>query len=191
MKNQVWRQIKTVILLSVLMVSCSIEEIITKQIREMQSSPVRVHSEEMVYLCEDGITSTLSHDKNTPFYLVIFSNSTGCSSCAVNRLSKWNEFLNFERENKLGLIFILNPAKVEYNDVVNAYSSSGIEHSVLIDTCGVFLEENPQIPRNRTFHTFLMDSNGNVLLVGNPIGNQKIRDLMYKIINDKASPKIY
>lgn len=139
LNNQTRIRITLILLLSVLMVNCSNEEAITQQIKEMQSSPICVPREEMVYLCEESITPCHSNN-NVPFHLVVFSDSTGCTSCAVNRLSKWNEFLNFERENKLSLIFILNPPKAEYNDVIDAYSSSGLDHFIMIDTCGVFLE---------------------------------------------------
>ena len=53
------------------------------------------------------------------------------------------------------------------------------------DTCGSFLNANKHIPNNSLLHTFMIDKNDSVVLIGNPHTNPKIRDLLFSIINSR------
>lgn len=44
---------------------------------------------------------------------------------------------------------------------------------------------NPHLPKNKALHTFLLDENNNVILVGNPLHNKKIEKIFYKIVEEK------
>ena len=46
---------------------------------------------------------------------------------------------------------------------------------VHVDTAGVFIRENPHIPREAVYHTFLLDKDNRVVLVGNPSRSEKIK----------------
>ncbi len=51
------------------------------------------------------------------------------------------------------------------------------DYPVFLDTAGVFERSNPGLPANPVFHTFLLDRENRVVLVGSPIGNAKMWDL--------------
>lgn len=44
------------------------------------------------------------------------------------------------------------------------------------------MEANPQIPDNEMFHTFVINKEGKVLMVGNPFANEKMEALFKKVI---------
>ena len=44
---------------------------------------------------------------------------------------------------------------------------------------------NPHLPKNKALHTFLLDENNNVILVGDPLHNKKIEEMFYKIVKEK------
>jgi len=41
------------------------------------------------------------------------------------------------------------------------------------------------LPKDNLLHTFLLDENNNVILVGNPVRNKKIKEMFYKIVEEK------
>ena len=53
---------------------------------------------------------------------------------------------------------------------------------ILLDTKGEFLQNNPTIPKSQKYHTFMVDENNKVVLVGNPMGNEKMWELYKKEI---------
>ncbi len=69
------------------------------------------------------------------------------------------------------------------------FSFCGLEHSVFLDTCNVFKKTNPQMPDNEMFHTFVINKEGNVLMVGNPFANEKMEALFKKVIAKEREKK--
>ncbi len=57
-----------------------------------------------------------------------------------------------------------------------------LRNAIYIDTCNAFLDANPQIPDNEMFHTFVINKDGKVLMVGNPFANEKMEALFKKVI---------
>lgn len=53
------------------------------------------------------------------------------------------------------------------------------------DTTGVFHRTNPQLPSNPMLHTFLLDENNEVLVVGNPLENEKIDRMFWRTVKEK------
>lgn len=47
------------------------------------------------------------------------------------------------------------------------------------------MKQNTCIPVDKMFHAFLLDENNNVLLVGNPLENEKIEELFWKIVEER------
>jgi len=63
--------------------------------------------------------------------------------------------------------------------------NNAFDYPVLIDTLGEFEKLNVHLPKDRAFHTFLLDENNNVILVGDPLYNKMIRKMFYKIVEEK------
>lgn len=148
----------------------------------LSSSPVIYSTSEL--LCIDN--TVISHNQGemnvAKYNLLVYSGPDECSTCAMSKMSEWNAMLDFEKEGLIKMTFIFCPSEKEKGDLIAAYRSSGLEHSILIDTCGIFPRQNPHIPQESRFHTFLLDSVGKVVLVGNPIKNMRIKKLYYEII---------
>jgi len=50
---------------------------------------------------------------------------------------------------------------------------------------GSFERLNPHLPKDERFHTFLLDENNKVILVGYPVNNPKLKELYLKELNKK------
>lgn len=119
------------------------------------------------------------------YKFIYYADSTICSTCLISTLDKWNSFIDStENKYKIKYIFIVNP---KYDKLWQTQLS--VRHSTLIariyiDSMGNFRKSNPQIPDNHKYHTMLIDSTNNVVLVGNPLDNTDIRTLFLKILGD-------
>lgn len=54
-----------------------------------------------------------------------------------------------------------------------------------IDSTNIFKKENPNIPSEEMFHVFLLDENDSIILVGNPLFNTQIEDMLIKQVNER------
>ena len=118
---------------------------------------------------------------------VVFSDSIECVSCKLKRMYMWNSLMSkIEKENiPVGFHFIFSPQKEDmsmFEFAIETIPSSG---SIYVDTTNIFLRKNPHIPQNPVMHTFLLDENNNVLLVGNPLENKKIEEMFWKIVEER------
>lgn len=65
-------------------------------------------------------------------------------------------------------------------------ANTNFDYPILIDTLGEFERLNPHLPKNQALHTFLLDENNRVILVGNPLRNKKIKEMFYKRVEGTA-----
>lgn len=47
------------------------------------------------------------------------------------------------------------------------------------------MESTPNLPSESMYHTFMLDENNRVILVGNPMLNKQIEDMMLSIVDEK------
>lgn len=124
---------------------------------------------------------------NKSFKLVNYTDSIGCTSCAINQLDWWEDFIDYANKfnGRLKFYFIFSPIKKDLNSIKLAISNKMLNYPIMLDTLKEFERLNPHLPKNRALHTFLLDENNRVILVGNPLRNKKIKEMFYKIVEDK------
>lgn len=177
------------VVMSLSMESCRNQESIEKTILSMSQQPVILPLEEMD-CCTPEISQhhwyepLVNVERNESAYkLVVFTDSTQCSSCFIGHLSIWNDLLEWEDSGLLDFIFIVEPKFGEHQRIAELLHSSILNHSVYLDTYNSFRLSNPQLPQNSIYHTFLLDNDNHVVIVGDPVRNAKIKDMMEMVIN--------
>ena len=60
------------------------------------------------------------------------------------------------------------------------------EH-IYIDSFNTFSKINQHIPTDQRFHSFLVDSNGKPIFVGNPLSNMRLAEIFHDIIQSEAT----
>jgi hypothetical protein len=90
---------------------------------------------------------------------------------------------NIHFEN-FGVIVIMNPSDIETADYTLA--DMRFHHTVFYDLDGSFERLNPHLPANELFHTFLLNKDNKVVLVGNPIRNE----MLWKLYKEQIQNKI-
>ena len=147
-------------------------------VKEWEGKKIKFPTESVFtqYMCD-----TMKYDTDSAFKLMIYVDSTGCTSCKL-QLHKWKSFLNemdSVTNDKIALLFyvcpkdkrefehILKRDKFDYPICVDEYDSLNIMNNFSSD------------PR---FQVFLLDKENRVIVVGNPILNPKIKDLYCNIL---------
>lgn len=158
---------------------------IAKEMKILQSKVIRLPLKGLVMQ-----QSTVLHEieaNKQDLKLVIYTDSVGCTSCAINQINLWNSFIDYAERfnNQLRFYFIFSPVRKDLNSIKLAIANSLFDYPVVLDTLKEFEKLNPHLPKNRSFHTFLLDENNKVILVGNPMHNKRIEEMFYKIVEEK------
>ena len=124
--------------------------------------------------------------------LVTYYNSKQCLSCVVDYLHQWKQYVELPQitAGQFKLILIFSPTdELTLKKIMLTLKVHNLENNAYID-------ENNELKNSRIFssidsrfHTFLLDKDNKVILVGNPLKNPKIEELFYKIVEEKLGKK--
>lgn len=162
---------------------------VKKNVELMQSTPISITYEDFKCWTNDSIK------KNAPWKyaklkLVHYIDSAQCSTCYLTKLIILEPFFDLEKESKKNFynIFIVEPGSKMKNWRILTYNYEQklTPPTLFIDTAHIFLDKNPNIPKENMYHIFLIDENDKVIFVGNP-HNNNIRQKMIDIIKKKIS----
>ena len=165
-----------VFILSVLFGGCTTRSN-EEYIREIVGSKLVINLDSMSI--GDG-SSSFFNEMNKQHIIVVYSDSSNCNACNI-QFPAWRIRFNELRleNNNVGLIFIINTGNISDLEMnAKVFNAPGLR---LYDTQGVFKKDNKNSD-NIDLHTFLLDKDNNVILVGNPITNHQILALYKKAI---------
>lgn len=154
------------------------KEQVKDKIEQMKSSSIA--------LCLNQMECRRNPLKTTDgkYKMVVYVDSAECSSCALSKLRFWNPLIAETKDKQVDInyVFILAPKKEDMEDVDMELEITDLQSSIYVDTGFVFRKVNSFLPTENKYHTFLLDKDGNVILVGNPIDNEKLKDIYRKTI---------
>jgi hypothetical protein len=105
--------------------------------------------------------------------LVVWVDSVTCSSCKMNRMFEYEDIIKLRDEVGEGFVpvFVFSPPRARMDEVLWSLELSQFGYPVFLDEEGAFFAANGHIPSDSRFHTFLLDRDGRVVLVGDPLNN--------------------
>ena len=118
------------------------------------------------------------------FKILLYVDSTGCSSCRL-KLSEWGQLMeDTERlfPGKVGFLLFFQPKSVP--DLGFLFIRDRFDYPVFVDTAGIINRLN-QFPQEQSYQCFLLDSDNKVLSIGNPTINPQIWELYKSHIDGK------
>ncbi len=111
--------------------------------------------------------------------LVVYFDSTICASCAVKTLYKWFDIMDMTKMNynqDFKFYFILSTQPDQIEDINYFLNSISFDYPIFLDTCNIFAQKNTNIPTSQLLHVFMIDNNRNVVLVGSPLNNERLKN---------------
>lgn len=167
-------------MICLLFLGCKSEkEQVRDKIEQMKSRPIELCLDKME--CRRNPLNKL--DKK--YTMVVYVDSTECSSCALSKLRFWNPLIAEAKKKQLDIdyVFILAPKKEDMEDVNVELEITDLQSSIYVDTAFAFKKNNKDLPKENKYHSFLLNTEGKVILIGSPIANKKIMDIYKSTVN--------
>jgi len=171
-------------------ISCSDKAKITEAIKKLQSQPIVLPTDEMkIVRTRDSLFRDFSHAE---LKLVVYSDSSECTPCAINRMYEWEDIIALDTiySGRIKFYFIFSPNYKDLRSITRNLKAGVLFYPSFIDKLGFFLKNNPNIPKDRRLHSFLLDKKNNVILVGNPNKNESIKKIFIKEVKKKLNKNI-
>lgn len=177
-------KIFTYLILMMLFCACTNKHRILNDIKRLQSKKVLLPK--CSSLLVEGKDTTILDYFECDTKLIIYNDSLGCTSCGINKLYLWDDLIQYASQfnKRLKFYFIFAPSSKDISDLKISLRNSFFKYPILLDTLGEFGKLNPNLPKSKTLHTFLLNENNDVILIGNPLYNKEIEKLFYKITQE-------
>lgn len=132
-----------------------------------------------IHILNDTIDFSLG---DADYTIVAYIDSAGCTPCRM-KLKDWDKLINQLKtipEVDLAFVMVINSSDTtKLNHIIKR---NEFLHPICYDPGRYFAIRN-QLPETDAHHTFLLDANNEIVLVGNPAINPKIRELYKRVIS--------
>ncbi len=132
---------------------------------------------------------TVAMDIYAPTHKVlVYVDSTGCTSCRL-QLHEWKKFIaevDSAMNGSVPFLFFLSPKSVKEARYITRRDD--FTYPICVDMQNR-LDSLNHFPEEEMFHTFLLDSDNRVAVIGNPIHNRSVRDLYMKTLTGQETKK--
>lgn len=155
------------------------DDTLKQQILEIQGQHISINFKHARSIFNG--TDSLFVNKSKP-KLIVFVDSTYCSSCFLGQLIKYYEVNDSLTRHNGELIIVLHPQESKIPQIETRLSHEKFPFWCIMDIEGEFIRLNHAIPDNPLLHTFVVDKNNEVVLVGDPTRNEKIEELFFRQI---------
>ena len=165
---------------SLTIVSCE-DHKIAKELRNFRETTITIPSN--LHKISGRSQTELGEWSGKPTY-VMYYDTLSCSTCRISHLVDYLEL--YEMSDSLGtfeVMTVFSPREYEYDEVVRQLMIQDFPYPVYVDFSGNFRDENTFIPTDERFHSFLIDSYGHPVLVGNPLAGDKMMGLFLDVLD--------
>jgi hypothetical protein len=135
----------------------------------------------------DNLTCRIQSDtiefnfNDADYNIVAYIDSSDCTPCKM-KLPVWDNLINrLKSASDATVAFVMVINSGETSELDSILKKSNFLHPICFDPAGEFSSHN-KLPDKELYHTFMLDSNGEIVLVGNPAINPKIRELYNNIV---------
>lgn len=165
---------------------------VEETINQMKSNPVSIPFSSMSCWINDTIQNNRPWEK-AKMKLVVYTDSSSCSKCTLERMYIWNDFVELEHKykNDFYIIFVFQTTPtINSKKMASDFHLTELNHPIYIDSLSLLSKNNPHIPfQDPMYQIFLLDEKNRVALVGSPLYNTKIEDSLLETLNDKLKNK--
>lgn len=125
-------------------------------------------------------TNNYYNPKDTPVASVVYwFDENECNICKLSNLGITRKLFDFCRDSvsSVNIRIVFTPSFEKKDLFLEFIENSESEFPIYVDRNNSFGTTNPTIPKIRSFHAFLLDNQNRVILVGDPLMNEKMWSL--------------
>lgn len=173
------------IMFAVLMVlsSCGNKKI-ADEILKMHSRPIDLTACEDAVCYENGKKSTYTC-ADSAYKLVIYIDSASCSPCIISHMYDYEETVEKFDSAGIRTLFVFEPSQDKVEDVMSYLEQQNNPFLSIVVRDGGFASANPHLPPSSMLHSFLLNEKNEVVVVGNPARNDKVKELMLNTVKSQ------
>ena len=150
----------------------------------MKSSTINLNLKDMPCWSADTLVASRPWESK-PLKLCVFVSDDFCTSCYLKQMFQWEDFLELEKEYDFYIYFIFEPQDGCEDNFQIFFYQAELDHPFYLDKDKKFLNLNPTIPDEAMFHTFLLDENNKVILIGDVLHNEEIERQFREILETR------
>ena len=170
-----------------LLSSCSERHKLRRTMSKFVQTEIQIPDDlECVYNREVTI---INKDTLKPYKLIVYYDSLDCSSCRISHIMDLYPLYEMADTCEFSVMTIFSPKKEDLEEVKFQLSLANHQEQIYVDTYGTFSILNQCIPSDQRFHTFLVDSNGKPIFVGNPLSSMQLAEIFQNIIQSHINQK--
>ncbi|WP_155897753.1 hypothetical protein [Bacteroides pyogenes] len=157
-----------------------------KDYKSFMGRRVDLPFKEMRHLSSQGIDFKNSNNANSKYVYVSYLDASKCSPCHLATIGKWEDIFSIFDRNDLPIEIVIIYAVKEQSvsALRKSYEYNGCIRHVYIDTSNQFEKSNKFLPKDNKLHTFLLNPKNEVVFIGDPTRNSKIRKLLLDYIEN-------
>lgn len=121
---------------------------------------------------------TVDYNLSAKYKVFVYVDSLDCIDCRL-KLGQWENFMASIDTSIVKFIMIIDNDDV--NSIVSKTKYDKFDYPICIDVKSNFNKLN-RFPKQLEFKTFLLDSLNRVIVVGNPLFNERVANLYKKTI---------
>lgn len=115
------------------------------------------------------------------FKVINYVDSVGCTGCKF-KLYEWGQIIKNTLAKNNNVSFLFYVQSNNYRNLNYIIKNNHFAYPIIFDYDDKLNKLN-HLPDNYQFHTFLLNENNQIILIGNPIGNSKLLDLYLQQIS--------
>lgn len=163
---------------------------IQKKLEELMEKPVHIPYKHMSCWINDTIQDNRPWEQ-AELKLIVYTDTLNCSECTLRKMYLWDDFVKLEKQynGRFEIVFIMQTRQNATQSLVSALHFTELHHPIYVDSTNVFMTTNPHIPSENWYHIFLLDENGQVVLIGSPLFNSEIERQLLNIVEEKLGKK--
>lgn len=171
------KKVHYILLATMMLLSSCGKKKFANEILQMQSRPIDMTPCEEAYCYEEG-KEVKYNCKDSTYKLVIYIDSLSCSPCFVSHMLDYmGTVVDFDSVG-VNTLFIFEPKGEQKESLVSSLKELAHPIRTIIVPNGKFSSANPHLPSSPMLHSFLLNGNNEVIVVGDPAKNAKIKELM-------------
>lgn len=171
-----------ILIISLSFVCCNRNEV-KKELSALMAKKITIPENGIISI--NGKDTVIENYYNAKYKIIVYADILGCNPCKVSKMSYWIDMIKFVNScDETKIYFIFSVKQSELHSLKISLMSYPIDYPVIIYKNNEFSELNTHIPKAEHFHTFLLDENNQVILTGNPIYNDEIKQMYLNKIHE-------
>ena len=135
-----------------------------------------------VYIDDNKVFPNYEFTK--PIKIVVYADSTLCLSCFGSYLGRVNDYMLSQNRDSVEYICVIQPRSIEkIQELLREVEHTNV--SIVMDVDDVFVKKNSLEQYTNVLTSFLLDEKNRVLVIGDPVRREKVRELYKKVLSDR------